>query len=337
MIELFIKSKISPISIFSVRINDFEKYYVNANEKTENEIMHAFLVSDNPCVDMGMYGTEIFEGQYSMIKEGDKLSFSIEFDMDKDEVRFFDGLSENSLTYPIPDTAKYKEGRTKANMDTMDIPDNLSDLSEAFSEKDTGVSFMFHSDLEDYAKEYIKESLGFEPKVSVSDNAYPYGIKIDINGREFYFDKDADAEGMLDGIVETLESELADKKRYYIVHNGVFKDTVEFLGYFESIDDAKEYAFERMHNFDLLVGSDNVDISYGLGSDGYFMWNMVEDKEKLFLCEYTYQNKTDDPIGLWYWTSDCDKPHKDEVLYYRNGKVFEEDKQIIEEVKAKSR
>jgi hypothetical protein len=122
MIELFIKSKISPISIFSVRINDFEKYYVNANEKTENEIMHAFLVSDNPFVDMGMYGTEIFEGQYSMIKEGDKLSFSIEFDMDKDEVRFFDGLSENSLTYPIPNTAKYKEdNKEKTNEEDKQI------------------------------------------------------------------------------------------------------------------------------------------------------------------------------------------------------------------------
>jgi hypothetical protein len=440
MIELFIESKIPSISIFSVRVNDFEKYYVNISRKTENELIDAFGKLDKPFADMGIYGEQISAGDYANIRNGDNLYFALEFDMDKDMITLITA-NENSYDLPMPFDAKYKEGRTKADTDTMDIPDNLSELSEVFSKKkfkdidafaeyvkehigthldfypervsvdttdidyileitaekgkssplillnsfyddylngsikisdvldniaatyekeissykeENSVSFM---DLGDYVAEYIKEHLGFEPVVSVLGDTH--GIEIDINGRDFYFDEVAEADGfrkdingsdfysntelevekMLEGIVETLESDLtADKKKYYIVNTSPYGDEVKCIGYFDSIDRAKDFVFDRMGILDLLVGFDkDTDISPYISADGYFLFGKVENnKEKLYLCE-SAEN------GL-YFTADYDFDKMSDLgafdgrYYDRDGKVLKEDLlSDTQKVKAKSR
>jgi hypothetical protein len=140
MIENFIQSIIPPKSIFSVRMNSFEKYYVNTNSRTVRELMDAFGKLDRPFVDMRIYGKQISLDDYFTIRnDEDNMSFALEFDMDKDTITLFDG--SNSYDLPMPLDAKYKEGRTKS--DTMDIPDNLPNLSEAFPEEIDGEGFYF--------------------------------------------------------------------------------------------------------------------------------------------------------------------------------------------------
>jgi hypothetical protein len=113
MIEDYIKFMRPLKSLFSVRVDDMKRYYINISDKTGNELVDAFEKLDDPFVDMDMYGKEIFAGEYSQIKEGERLFFSLEFDMDEDTITLF--TDEKSYDLPMPHDAKYKESRTKAD------------------------------------------------------------------------------------------------------------------------------------------------------------------------------------------------------------------------------
>lgn len=170
MIEDYIKFMRPLKSLFSVRADDMKRYYINISGKTGNELVDAFEKLDDPFVDMDMYGREIFAGEYSQIKEGERLVFSLEFDMDEDKITLF--TDEKSYDLPMPLDAKYKEDRTKADtrLKKADYKINKKSIIPAGNkmETDTDADNIIWLELpvtEEYASDLL-EKLGIIAKLS---------------------------------------------------------------------------------------------------------------------------------------------------------------------------
>lgn len=105
-------------------------------------------------------------------------------------------------------------------------------------------------------------------------------------------------------------------KKYYIVKFGQVVSTAELLGEYEEIWDAKEDAFERMNDGDLLVGFPaDADVEY---TDNYgydtVKWKDADEDERAFLRE-TDDSIEDVPSGLYYWSDD----NQDTTFYEPDG------------------
>ncbi len=80
-----------PKSIFYTKMYDEQRFYENTSGLDADALCKAYAECDKPFVEMGQYGKRISEADYAYIQQGDKLSFSLEFDADKDEIIISDG------------------------------------------------------------------------------------------------------------------------------------------------------------------------------------------------------------------------------------------------------
>ncbi len=80
-----------PKSIFYTKMYDEQRFYENTSGLDADALCKAYEECDKPFVEMGQYGKRISEADYAYIQQGDKLSFSLEFDADKDEIIISDG------------------------------------------------------------------------------------------------------------------------------------------------------------------------------------------------------------------------------------------------------
>jgi hypothetical protein len=107
-------------------------------------------------------------------------------------------------------------------------------------------------------------------------------------------------------------------KQYYIVEFGECVSTAKFLGYYASLDHAREDAFFEMDDGDLLVGyALDVDPEY---TDIYGFdtvdTEIASEDEKVYLYR-TDGTIEDVPKDLYYWSDDDYT-----IFYFANGQAW---------------
>lgn len=80
-----------PKSIFYTKMYDEQRFYENTSGLDADALCKAYAECDKPFVEMGQYGKPISEADYAYIQQGDRLSFSLEFDADRDAITISDG------------------------------------------------------------------------------------------------------------------------------------------------------------------------------------------------------------------------------------------------------
>ncbi len=80
-----------PRSIFSIRMNDEERFFENTSSLDADALCKAYGECELPFVEMGQYGRWIDIGEFAAIQQGDRLAFSVEFNDETDEITIFDG------------------------------------------------------------------------------------------------------------------------------------------------------------------------------------------------------------------------------------------------------
>lgn len=80
-----------PKSIFYMKMYDEQRFYENTSGLDAEALCKAYAECDKPFVEMGQYGKPISEADYAYIQQGDRLSFSLEFDADRDAITISDG------------------------------------------------------------------------------------------------------------------------------------------------------------------------------------------------------------------------------------------------------
>ena len=80
-----------PRSIFSIRMNDEERFFENTSSLDADALCRAYGECGKPFVEMGQYGRWIDIGEYAAIQQSDRLAFSVEFNDETDEITIFDG------------------------------------------------------------------------------------------------------------------------------------------------------------------------------------------------------------------------------------------------------
>ena len=82
-----------PVSIFSIRMNDEERWFKNTSGLDAEGLCKAYAECGRPFVEMGKYGQRIEAADYANTEQGDRLDFSIEFNEETDQITIFDGQS----------------------------------------------------------------------------------------------------------------------------------------------------------------------------------------------------------------------------------------------------
>ena len=80
-----------PRSIFSIRMNDEERFFENTSSLDADALCKAYGECELPFVEMGKYGRWIDIGEFAAIQQSDRLAFSVEFNDETDEITIFDG------------------------------------------------------------------------------------------------------------------------------------------------------------------------------------------------------------------------------------------------------
>ncbi len=80
-----------PKSIFSIRMNDEERFFENTSGLDTDALCRAYGECRLPFVEMEQYGRWIDIGEYAQIQQSDRLAFSIEFNEETDRITIFDG------------------------------------------------------------------------------------------------------------------------------------------------------------------------------------------------------------------------------------------------------
>ncbi len=80
-----------PKSIFGTKMYDEQRFYENTSGLDADALCKAYAECEKPFVEMGQYGKLISEADFAYIQQGDRLSFSVEFDADRDEITLSDG------------------------------------------------------------------------------------------------------------------------------------------------------------------------------------------------------------------------------------------------------
>ena len=73
-----------PISIFSIRMYDEERWFKNTSGLDAEGLCKAYAECDRPFVEMGKYGELIELADYAYIEQGGRLDFSLEFNEETD-------------------------------------------------------------------------------------------------------------------------------------------------------------------------------------------------------------------------------------------------------------
>ena len=80
-----------PRSIFSIRMNDEERFFENTSSLDADALCRAYGECEKPFVDMGQYGRWIDIGEYAAIEQDNRLAFSVQFNEETDKITIFDG------------------------------------------------------------------------------------------------------------------------------------------------------------------------------------------------------------------------------------------------------
>lgn len=80
-----------PKSIFGVRMFNEERFFENTSGMDAEALCKAYAECEKPFVEMGQYGKRIDMGEFASIQQGERMSFSVEFDADNDEIIISDG------------------------------------------------------------------------------------------------------------------------------------------------------------------------------------------------------------------------------------------------------
>ena len=78
-------------SIFSITMYGEQRFFENTSGLDAEALCKAYEQCEKPFVDMGQYGNWISEPDYAWIQQGDKLLFSLDFNVDRDEIVISDG------------------------------------------------------------------------------------------------------------------------------------------------------------------------------------------------------------------------------------------------------
>lgn len=85
-----------PVSLFHIRMNGGERWYKNTSEFDVKELCKVYAECENPFADMGKFGERMEAADYADIEQGERLSFSIEFNNETDKITIFDGKNFTS-------------------------------------------------------------------------------------------------------------------------------------------------------------------------------------------------------------------------------------------------
>lgn len=80
-----------PKSIFGVRMFNEERFFENTSGMDAEALCKAYAECEKLFVEMGQYGKQIDMGEFASIQQSERLSFSVEFDADNDEIIISDG------------------------------------------------------------------------------------------------------------------------------------------------------------------------------------------------------------------------------------------------------
>lgn len=175
-----------PRSIFSIRMNDEERFFENTSGLDAGALCKAYGECRLPFVEMGKYGRWIDIGEYAEIEQGDRLAFSMQFNEETDKITIFDG--ENFDYKGLRETV-YPEQAKKDVKITLTV----AECGE------------FHN-----LGEYHEDIAGVEEAVSIFNSISPdrmngipsIGINIHTEGTERYEDTQMD---IVSGRVADLE------------------------------------------------------------------------------------------------------------------------------------
>jgi hypothetical protein len=115
-------------------------------------------------------------------------------------------------------------------------------------------------------------------------------------------------------------------KKYYKVEFGEVVSVAELIGYFNDIWDAKEAAFGKMYDGDMLVGFDmDFDAEY-TDKYGYDTVDFEKSEDKAYMCK-TDGTMEGIPEGLWFWSDDL----SDTTYYNGDGKEWDGEELLEDE------
>lgn len=99
-------------SIYSIRMWNETRYFVNISELDAEMLYKAYAECESPFMEMAKYGKEIEMGDFAYIQQGgrsgEELAFSVEFNVDLDEITIGDG--EGFETMPLSGTMEKIRG-----------------------------------------------------------------------------------------------------------------------------------------------------------------------------------------------------------------------------------
>lgn len=91
-----------PISLFSIKMHDEERFFQNINNLDVEELNRAYAQCSKPLVEMEQFGRTLNAAEYAELEQGNRLAFSMEFNVDKDQINIFDG--ENIVSKGLKET-----------------------------------------------------------------------------------------------------------------------------------------------------------------------------------------------------------------------------------------
>ncbi len=131
-----------PKSIFSIRMNDEERFFENTSGLDTDALCRAYGECRLPFVEMGQYGRWIDIGEYAQIQQSDRLAFSIEFNEETDRITIFDG--ENFENRGLRETVypEQKENDVKITLTVAECGEfhNLGEYHEGIESVEEAVA-----------------------------------------------------------------------------------------------------------------------------------------------------------------------------------------------------
>lgn len=153
-----------PISLFNIRMNDEERWYKNTSGLDAEELCRAYAECKLPFVEMGQYGERIDIGEFAQIQQGERLNFSIEFNLETDQITIFDGKMSEEMEARVweirmPDLTPaeqlaaefdrfvYDYDRNQYHDSAQSMTENVSEIVETLGQRDTHDMAMWLTDV----------------------------------------------------------------------------------------------------------------------------------------------------------------------------------------------
>lgn len=197
-----------PKSIFSVRMNNEERFYENTSGLDADALCKAYGECELPFVEMGKYGKGISIEEFAEIQQSAKLGFSVEFDADNDEVIISDG--KNFEHKGLEETVRKAEKEVEITLLVSECGEfhNLGEFHENIATVEEAIAIW---------KQIPPERMNGQPAI---------GINLHRQGEESYKDEEIDlvSRHLIDlEVLEYVPSIASDPKAIEVIAELIVK------------------------------------------------------------------------------------------------------------------